>query len=482
MVCLGFGFGQGLFASTYEVIIKRPMSEDQRSFKSLLSSDSKERLQDKVIEKIQFETEEDLDFFLEENDIDEDSWEFNQMWRADVSSQNIEASLSAFDPLLSQQWSLFNRSTSSRFAGADIAALDAWQLTEGAGRLYVLDSGIDSQSPEVATRLVAEYNAFDRDDSEGAAFDDNSHGTHVASVAAGRKDSEGIMGAAPGESVEIVSVKMLDANNAGDTFTAVTAFNWVGQDIAAYLDEDPLNFVVINTSWGGKTYSSALESAMKSISSSRVLFVSSAGNDSQDNDTLGYWPCNFDLPHMICTAASTINDELANFSSFGKQSVHLMAPGFGILGAVPGAIAGSGTYVPSYKDKSGTSQAAPHVAGTALLAWSLNPELSASEVKNIILDSVDVVPGVDDKVLSGGRLNAYRASLMAAGLDPSQADREFAQLSSAQGGGGCAIVVRGGSYFMALTIGMALILSFLGGLPSSSGSNRRKQTRRVLHD
>lgn len=419
-------------------VSKRFLQRDHRSVSQEWIS---ERAEPVLLEKLRFESLEEAEAYLLENEIADEDWEPNALWTADVSSQNIEADLSAFDPLLHEQWSLFNGSSAAGLAGGDIAALQAWKLSEGAGLFLVLDSGVDSLSSEVSSRLLHEYNGFTREEGFGASFDDNGHGTHVTTVAVGKRNAEGVMGVAPGSQIGILSAKMLDADNAGDTFTAIRAFNWAAGIIDDYLQEDPLNFVVINMSWGGPTYSSQLEKAMQALSSSRVLMVGSAGNNAADNDQVGYWPCNFDLPHMICTAASDRRDRLTSFSSFGKNSVHLAAPGFNILGAVPGQVNGAGQYIPQFADKSGTSQAAPHVAGAALLAWSLNPELSASEVKQILLESVDIIPGMEDQVLSGGRLNAYRAALMAAGLDTSAANRSFAQLSGPSGAG-CQIVAR----------------------------------------
>lgn len=426
-----------LQAENFEILVESPLSEISKpSLKSELATHALHsqtlRPQDSRVSKLRFDSREEMEDVISQLEAEGVSWEFNQIFRADNQNQNIEADLSLYDPKLSDQWSLFNRTSigEGQFAGTDVMALEAWNYTEGAGRLYVFDSGIDALNPELMDRVVAEFNAFTEEQGVGAAYDDNSHGTHVASISAGSRNGDGIMGIAPGQDVEVVAIKMLNANNSGDSFTAIRAFEWAREDIEAYLEQDPLHFVVINTSWGGPQFSGALQNAMRALASDRVLFVTSAGNDSQNNDNDGYWPCNFDIPHMLCTAASDQDDRLATFSSYGVQSVHLMAPGHQILGAIPGLIDSSGYYLSTYQDKSGTSQAAPHVAGAALLAWSMNPELSASDLKQILMESVDLLPGASDFVLSGGRLNVYRAVLMAAGLDPSEANREFQSLSS----------------------------------------------------
>jgi subtilisin family serine protease len=151
-------------------------------------------------------------------------------------------------------------------------------------------------------------------------------------------------------------------------------------------------------------------------------------------------------------------DKRAGFSGYGPKTVHLFAPGTKILGAVPGTMIGE-EYKSRYEQKDGTSQAVPHVAGVAALIWSVNPELSTAEVKDILIRSVDRLPGGENESVGGGRLNAYRAVLIANGQDPHQADRGLA-VEDDEGGGGCNLKVRGphGASSLGLLL-FALILS-----------------------
>ncbi len=96
-------------------------------------------------------------------------------------------------------------------------------------------------------------------------------------------------------------------------------------------------------------------------------------------------------------AATDHNDNLASFSNFGDVSVHLGAPGASVLSTITND---------GYTEFDGTSMAAPHVAGVAALVWSQHPTFTHSQVKQSILDYVNVKPSLTNKVVTDGRLNA----------------------------------------------------------------------------
>ena len=119
-----------------------------------------------------------------------------------------------------------------------------------------------------------------------------------------------------------------------------------------------------------------------------------------------------DLPNVIIVGASDRQDRIRWYSHFGRETVHLFAPS-GVITTTPMHL---GDPFIAYDETSarytvytGTSAAAPHVAGVAALIMSLNPTLTAAEVKDIILSSVDPIPAFRDISVSGGRLNAYTA-------------------------------------------------------------------------
>jgi cell wall-associated protease len=158
-----------------------------------------------------------------------------------------------------------------------------------------------------------------------------------------------------------------------------------------------------------------------------VLLVHAAGNEAFDIDHNPVYPSdnNFDGTIEICnnfinvgSVSAQLNDKfVSNFSNYGKQNVDLFAPGEEIYTTASGN---------TYKFDSGTSLAAPMISGTAALIWSHYPNLTAVEVKQIILDSGTfydlqvIVPGTEDKKVpfsnlskSGKVLNVYNAMQLA---------------------------------------------------------------------
>lgn len=407
---------------------------------------------------LRFQTKEERDAYFQELKNQGVEVELNVRFSADVISKgdsqslSIEADLSELDPGIQFQWSLYNPSVfeSSRFYGGDIDWLRANKMSKGRGRLIVVDSGVDAAHPDLMGRVIAGYDAVNNNDQP---VDENGHGTHVASVAAGAENLIGIVGVAPGEAVEIVDVRMLGADNSATTVQAIRAFDFIENHIEAYFEQNAEGFVVVNNSWGGPDFSASLEAAMSRLGRfDRVLVITSAGNDSKNNDQAGYWPCQSSIPNNICVGASDANDYKTSFSSFGRNSVDLLAPGSQIIGAAASS--------DSYVDKSGTSQAVPHVAGAALLVWDANPNLKAADIKQILLQSVDRLPGAENEVLSAGRLNVYRAILMATGGDPSIADRAFDQVYESQDGGGCNLNLQaspGSNFFGILFVSLLLL-------------------------
>ncbi len=130
-----------------------------------------------------------------------------------------------------------------------------------------------------------------------------------------------------------------------------------------------------------------------------TLFVFAAGNESLDNSQLPTFPANIKAPNVIVVGASVGLGKLAKFSNFGRE-VHLAAPGVGIESSVPGN---------QYLALSGTSQAAPYVAGIAGSMALLNPALTPEQLKTIIVDTVDKVEGLVGQVSSEGVINGERA-------------------------------------------------------------------------
>ena len=135
-----------------------------------------------------------------------------------------------------------------------------------------------------------------------------------------------------------------------------------------------------------------------------TLFVFAAGNDSNNNDLLPSSPANIKALNSITVAAANGTGKIASFSNFGQNTVDVVAPGVAVLSTVPGN---------NYLRVSGTSQAAPFVSNIAGLIKDTNPNLTSTEMKFIIMKTVDIRPEWQKLVKSSGLVNRDRAILAA---------------------------------------------------------------------
>jgi subtilisin family serine protease len=131
-----------------------------------------------------------------------------------------------------------------------------------------------------------------------------------------------------------------------------------------------------------------------------TLFVIAAGNDGSDNDVLPVAPANLREPNTLTVAATLGDSQIAPFSNYGATMVDVAAPGVGILSSIPG---GETLFL------SGTSQAAPFVANAASLVLDANEALAPSQVREVLMGTVDSKPFLEGKVVSGGMVNPDRA-------------------------------------------------------------------------
>jgi len=139
-----------------------------------------------------------------------------------------------------------------------------------------------------------------------------------------------------------------------------------------------------------------------------TLFVVASGNDGTDNDVLPTFPSNVDVPNSIRVAASLDYAGLADFSNFGVKSVDVAAPGVAIDSTVPSLDRKARLPL------SGTSMAAPYVAGVAARIKQINPRLTPAEIKMVLMETVDKKDWLKGKVVSEGVVNAERAYQAAA--------------------------------------------------------------------
>lgn len=139
-------------------------------------------------------------------------------------------------------------------------------------------------------------------------------------------------------------------------------------------------------------------------SAPNTLFVFAAGNDGMSNDEYGTSPANIKADNVITVGATYKNEFFAPFSNFGTKMVDIAAPGMLIDSAIPGN---------DYLKVSGTSQAAPLVANVAAKIKDANSKLTPSEIKKILLGTVDAKGFLKEKVSTSGIVNSERAVVAA---------------------------------------------------------------------
>lgn len=307
------------------------------------------------------------------------------------------------DPRFGDLWGLHNTGQAGGVAGADIKALEAWRTTTGDHSVIigVIDTGMDYNHPDlIANRwensgnLPGHQFGYSALNASRDPMDTDSHGTHVAgTIGAAGNNGTGVVGV--NWNVTLLPCSFLGPQG-GSTAGAIECIDYYtnlktnhGVDIKA-----------TNNSWGGGGFSETLRAAIQSGGDAGILFIAAAGNDARNADNSPMYPAAYDLDVIVSVASTDRNDNMSGFSNFGLTSVDLGAPGSAILSTIPNN---------GYAAYSGTSMASPHVAGAAALLWSVNPDISPLEMKEILMETGDALPALEGKTVSGKRLNVARA-------------------------------------------------------------------------
>jgi subtilisin family serine protease len=334
------------------------------------------------------------------------------------------------DPSLTDQWALENAGDAGGVADADIDVPQAWDITTGsrAVTVGVIDSGIDLGHPDLVGNLwsnpgesgvdaggndrgsngvdddgngyIDDVRGWDFVRGDNQADDEHFHGTHVSGIiGAVGGNGQGIAGVC--WQVSLVPLKFIGANGYGYSSDAISAIRYA---TATGLD-------LTNNSWslGLGTPSEALHDAIAEGADHGIPFIVAAGNSHFDNDLLDSAPATDPSANVVSVLATDRADALASFSNIGQQTVDLGAPGVSILSTLP-------TYrttemdtrgLPSsYGTASGTSMAAPHVAGVCALLKARFPSATGSHLIEPLLVSVDRLSPLSTSCVTGGRLNA----------------------------------------------------------------------------
>jgi thermitase len=321
------------------------------------------------------------------------------------------------DPLFTKSWGLKNTGQSDirgpGIVGVDVNVEKAWDLTTGSKNtiVAVIDTGVDYTHPDLKDNMwVNEAEAKGKagvdddgngyiDDVYGYNFsgstpsadpkDDHGHGTHCAGViGATGDDGRGLVGV--NWNTRIMAVKFLSASGSGSTDGAIKAVEYAVKNGAS----------VLSNSWGGGGFSQALRDVIESSNKSGSIFVAAAGNNSSSNDQTPTYPASYDVANIISIAAIDNSANLARFSNFGKNRVHVAAPGVNVYSTVLNG---------AYENMSGTSMATPHAAGVIALLRAYDDKLTNLEIKERIITTATKTTKLKNKVKSSGYVNAYNA-------------------------------------------------------------------------
>ena len=332
------------------------------------------------------------------------SIEPNFLYKAEVDTPN--------DVSFKDQWGL-----------TKISCPDAWSITKGSKntKVAIIDTGIDLEHEDLKANISGDiydlvdidtinykeagYSLFKEEDytqPDTQPSDFNGHGTHTAGIiGAIQNNTVGISGVCP--EVSLLPIRAgFSIKNSNNYECGILEDDDIANAIV-YAADHGAN--VISMSFGASNVSSTILQSVIYAKSKGAILVASAGNESANRKQ---YPAAYE--NVISVSASTNANKKASFSQYGDW-IDIIAPGYDIYSTVPR----SGGYLSSpsgYKMLSGTSMAAPFVAGVAALLKSANPTLSPLDIENIIKASSDF-PDEQDLYFGCGIINANKALRMA---------------------------------------------------------------------
>ncbi len=243
--------------------------------------------------------------------------------------------------------------------GGSTGQVTPWGVTRVGGPLdgtgktaWVIDTGIDLDHPDLNVDVSRSANFVTR--GKDSPDDGNGHGTHVAGTIGAIDNDIDVVGVAA--NATLVAVRVLDNSGSGSYSWVIAGVDYVAQNAS------PGD--VANMSLGGPP-NDALDDAIRAAADKGILFAIAAGNDGDDANN--YSPARVEYPNVYTVSAIGEDDCLASFSNWGNPPIEFAAPGVSILSTKDGG--GTTTL-------SGTSMAAPHVAGL-LLVGAVNSDGTA---------------------------------------------------------------------------------------------------------
>jgi len=334
------------------------------------------------------------------------------------------------DPRYPEMWALRNERQTGGTLGAEIGAQAAWDITVGSTGVVVavIDTGIETGHVDLAANALpgmefvsTNWQPNARHDYEcewiasGYCIEESiAHGSHVAgTIGAVANNTNGVAGV--NWNVRILPLK-ISTNMSGaylngqcSCLGSAGLCRYPGLPAAAELAAVEYaitnNVKISNHSYGGPIFSGVQYEMFKTAMASGMLMVCSAGNSGTDNDLYPQYPASYNLANIVSVAAADHNDQLGSFSCYGAASVDLAAPGVSILSTLPMDCGGYS----GYAVWSGTSMAAPHVAGVAALLKSIAPWATWDMLKTAIMEGARPNAALQGKCLAAANLDAVGA-------------------------------------------------------------------------
>lgn len=229
------------------------------------------------------------------------------------------------------------------------------------------------------------------------------HGTHVAGIVAAERNNGKGMDGIGGNHIQIMSIRAVPNGDERDKDVA---------NAIRYAVDNGAKIINMSFGKGYSPYQYLVTDAIKYATKKDVLMVHASGNSDMDIDREPNFPTNYSKGKEISNtwitvgASTRYNDKLkASFSNFGSQQIDVFAPGLEIYSSIPDD---------KYKLLQGTSMASPVVVGVAALLWSHFPKLTAVQVKEILMATVNKGNSEFQKLsVSGGVVDALRAVQLA---------------------------------------------------------------------
>ncbi len=273
-----------------------------------------------------------------------------------------------------------------------INAPAAWDFTTGSKNVIVavVDTGIDYNHPDIVGNL-AYSGGWNFIANNNNPLDDNGHGTFTAGqIGAVGNNASGIAGVC--WNIQLMAIKTFNSSGGGSDFACAEGIHYAVDHGAS----------VINCSWGAVGQDATVAEAIQYANQHNVIVVCAAGNYALNITTTFFFPASYSTqyPNVISVAAVDKIGALAGFSNYGVGTVQLAAPGVNVVG-----LANNGLYTVD----TGTSMAAPYVAGAVALIKAYHPGWTMSQIIQSIINHTTPDPNLVGLVTTGGILNAAAA-------------------------------------------------------------------------